>query len=92
MVTEIERLKLRKLTYGLGNVTLCTKAREAKAYDTSLAIERNAWLVAPHINILVEVPISTCVVLLAVECPVRAIQRYPDIVQRLVVLDTLRGG
>ena len=71
--------------------TLGTEASDDQTDDAAIAVKRNARLLTPHIEFLVEVPVGTVEGSITIEAPVLALQRFPDSLQCLVVLDVFLG-
>ena len=69
---EVEHLKLGKLTDGIGHNALGSEACYDDADDASLVVESHAGLVAPHVELLVEIPVGTMEGSIAIETPVLA--------------------
>ena len=87
--TEVEHLEFCQLSDGIRYDSLCTETGDDKTDDTAVAVERYARLVAPHIEFLVEVPVSSLEGSIAIEAPLLTLERFPDSLQSLIVLDIL---
>ena len=91
MRTEVEHLEFCQLSDGIRYDSLSTETGNDKTDDTAVAVERYAWLVAPHIEFLVEVPVSSLKGSITIETPLLTLERFPDSLQSLIVLDILLG-
>ena len=87
--TEVEHLEFCQLSDGIRYDSLCTETGDDKTDDTAVAVERYARLFAPHIEFLVEVPVSSLEGSIAIEAPLLTLERFPDSLQSLIVLDIL---
>ena len=89
--TEVEHLEFSQLSDGIRQDTLGTETSDDETDDTAVAVERYTRLVAPHIEFLVEVPVSSLEGSIAIEAPLLTLERFPDSLQSLIVLDILLG-
>ena len=89
MRTEVEHLQFGELADGVGQYALAAEAGEDDADDAPVIVERHAGLLAPHVELLVEIPVGTVERGVAVEAPIFAAKRFPDGLQSLIVLDIL---
>ena len=89
--TEVEHLEFCQLSDGIRYDSLCTETGDDETDNTAVAVERYARLFAPHIEFLVEVPVSSLEGSIAIETPLLTLERFPDSLQSLIVLDILLG-
>ena len=89
--TEVEHLEFCQLSDGIRYDSLCTETGDNETDDTAVAVERYARLFAPHIEFLVEVPVSSLEGSITIEAPLLTLERFPDSLQSLIVLDIFLG-
>ena len=91
MRTEVEHLKFCELSDSIWHDTLGTETSDDETDDTTIAVESNTRLVAPHIEFFIEVPVSTLESSIAIEAPLLTLERFPDSLQSLIILDVFLG-
>ena len=89
--TEVENLEFSQLSDSIWHDTLGTETSDDETDDTTIAVECNTRLVAPHIEFLIEVPVSALESSIAIEAPLLTMERFPDSLQSLIILDVFLG-
>ena len=87
MWAQSKYTQLCKLTDSIRQFTRSTKSRQAQRRYSSFSIKGYTWLVTPHIDILIEVPVCTFGISLAVIFPVLSTHLFPDFFQGQVILN-----
>ena len=89
MCAEVELNKLSELTDCGRELTTEAEVADINACYTTIRVQLNAGLVAPKINILVEIPVYTASKGLAGVVPIISIKALPNAVESIVVLDVV---
>ena len=87
--TKFQNDQLGELSDCRREVALEAEVAQVEAGNTAIGMYLHTRLLAPQIDILVEVPICATLIVLAIVAPVRTIEALPNFVQRVVVLDIL---
>ena len=85
--TEIELRKLRELPDGVGQRAAEAEVAQVDAGHAAVVVQRDAGLRPPQIGIAVEIPVGAPREALAVVVPLFAVERFPDLIEGVVVLD-----
>ena len=91
MSTKIKLYKLGKCTKSLWHLTIEAEVADINKGNSSVRMQLHTWLISPKIHILVEVPICTCVEILAYIIPILSTKGLPDSLQGIVILDIIRS-